>query len=129
MRIRKGLKFYKIYLLASALGKNVLEEEDILVRKCEVKDERYHRFQYMEFNDTGFVCSWSDNDKFGNVVASRYGKSVMMEKLDIPLAMEKIVAQSKRQIGVYEEKMARERKWLEQIGSVDWSTCHWWKDL
>ena len=111
-KIKTGFKFYKIYIPSEVLKKDRISEEDLVVRRCEVKDERYHRFQYAEFNDTGFVCSWTDYDKFGNVVPSRYGRSIMMEKLDIPLAVEKFIAYSKRLLEGYEEKLEREGKWL-----------------
>lgn len=119
MQFKEGRKFYKVYLFVDVLEKDEVSTDDLVVRTCQVRSDGYSRFQYTEYMDGDAKSTvWTDRDKFGNVVVTRYGKSVMMEKLDIPKAIEMFAEHSRKQLASYEEKAARERKWMDILGKI-----------
>ena len=119
MQFKEGRKFYKVYLFNGIMKQDEASTDDIVVRICEVRANGYSRFQYTEYdNGEPKTTLWCDRDKFGNVIATRYGKSMMMEELDIRLAIEKFAEHSRKQLASYEEKAARERKWMDILGKI-----------
>lgn len=119
MQFKEGRKFYKVYLFNGILKQDIASKDDLVVRVCKVRANGYSRFQYTEY-DGGEpkTTLWCDRDKFGNVIVTRYGKSMMMEELDIQMALEKFAEHSKKQLELLAEKAERERRWVDVLAEM-----------
>ena len=119
MQFKEGRKFYKVYLFNGILKNDKVSVDDLVIRPCVIRANGYSRFQYTEYEDGETKTTlWCDRDKFGSVITSRYGKSMMVEKPDIREAIEKFAEHSKKQLASFEEKAERERKWVEVLGEI-----------